>query len=116
MTYHLESKRGLIVRGDGLLQKLNLKRWLFREWSFTGRGEGVIITSTIGFVSNISLNDNFHGPHPRVTHCMSCYPSRCALMIGPHTRLRESDDLVISRSKLHGKKPPFCLDARANYA
>ena len=33
-------------------------------------------------------------------------------LIGHHTRLRESDDLFLSRAKLHRKKPPFCLCAR----
>ena len=37
-------------------------------------------------------------------------------LIGPYTRLRESDELFLSRAKLHRKKPPFCLCVRANYA
>ena len=37
-------------------------------------------------------------------------------LIGPHTRLREIDDLFLSRTKLHRKKPPFCLCARAKQA
>ena len=33
-------------------------------------------------------------------------------LISQHTRLRESDDLFLSRAKLHRKKPPLCLCAR----
>ena len=34
-------------------------------------------------------------------------------LIGPHTPIRESDDLFLLHAMLHGKKPPFCLCAHA---
>jgi len=36
-------------------------------------------------------------------------------MIGPHTRLRENDDLPLWRGPAVKKKPPF-YNARANHA